>query len=155
MEIRTAANVDDLAIPRHSCAGICAPHFHRTGPQSVSASGCEFDFLGLGYLRQKDLTAKSPARGIELLGYREVDRGIGGPVTMNDKISVSEVKDLGDGKFSVRLEIGSPEGALSQTQTVSADGHDAAVQIAKESFSRWLKKITEYAVKNMPSRMRN
>ena len=74
---------------------------------------------------------------------------------MNDKISVSDVKDLGDGKFSVRLEIGSPEGALSQTQTVSADGYDAAVQIAKESFSRWLKKVAEYAIKNMPTRMRN
>jgi hypothetical protein len=76
---------------------------------------------------------------------------------MNDKISVSEVRDLGDGKFSVRLnlETGSPENALSQTQTVSADGYEAAVQIAKESFSRWLQKVAEYAVKNMPSKMRN
>jgi hypothetical protein len=76
---------------------------------------------------------------------------------MNDKISVSEVKDLGGGKFSVRLklETGSSEAALSQTQTVSADGYDAAVQIAKESFSRWLKKVAEYAVKNMPSSMQN
>jgi hypothetical protein len=76
---------------------------------------------------------------------------------MNNKISVSEVKDLGGGKFSVRLnmETGSPEAALSQTQTVSADGYDAAVQIAKESFSRWLKQIMECAVKNMPPRMRN
>jgi hypothetical protein len=76
---------------------------------------------------------------------------------MNNQISVSEVKDLGGGKFSVRLtvETGSPEVALSQTQTVSAEGYDAAVQIAKEAFSRWLKKVTEYAVKNMPPRMQN
>lgn len=76
---------------------------------------------------------------------------------MNDKISISEVRDLGDGKFSVRLklEMGSPEHVLSRTETVSADGHDAAVQIAKESFLRWLKKAAEYAIKSMPSRMRN
>jgi|HubBroStandDraft_2_1064218.scaffolds.fasta_scaffold2089814_1 hypothetical protein len=74
---------------------------------------------------------------------------------MRDKMSVSDVRDLGDGKFSVRLEIGGPEGVLSQTQTVSADGYDTAVQIAKDSFSRWLKKVTEYAIKNMPTRMRN
>ena len=70
-------------------------------------------------------------------------------------ISVSEVKDFGGGRFSVRLTVEGPEGALSQTQTVWADDCDAAVQIAKESFLRWLKKLTEHAVKNMPSRMRN
>jgi hypothetical protein len=74
---------------------------------------------------------------------------------MNDKISVRDVKDFGNGKFSVQLEVAGPEGSLSQTQTVSADGYDAAVEIAKESFSRWLKKVTELALKRMPSRMRN
>jgi len=76
---------------------------------------------------------------------------------MSKQISIGEVKDLGGGKFSVRLNLGTanPDTALSQTQTVSADGYDAAVQIAKESFSRWLKKAAEYAVKTMPSRTRN
>jgi hypothetical protein len=74
---------------------------------------------------------------------------------MFDHISVGEVRDLGGGKFSVRLTVEATEGALSRTETVAAEGHDAAVQIAKESFSRWLKKVTEYAVKNMPARMRN
>ena len=77
------------------------------------------------------------------------------PVMTNDRISVGEVKDLGGGKFSVRLTVEGPEGAVSQTQTVSADDRDTAVQIAKESFSRWLKNMTEVAVKNMPTRMRN
>jgi len=68
---------------------------------------------------------------------------------MNDRISVGEVKNLGGGKFSVRLtfDSGSPANSLSQTQTVLADGYDAAVQIAKEAFSRWLKKL-EHVVKN-------
>jgi hypothetical protein len=79
----------------------------------------------------------------------------GRPVTITDKISLSDVKDLGDGKFSVRLEIGGPDGVLYQTPTVSADGYDAAVQIAKASFSRWLTKVIEHAIKNMPTRMRN
>ena len=77
------------------------------------------------------------------------------PVMTNDRVSVDEVKDLGGGKFSVRLTVDGPEGAVSQTQTVSADDREAAVQIAKESFLRWLKKVTEYAVKNIPTRMRN
>jgi hypothetical protein len=71
------------------------------------------------------------------------------------QVSVDEVKDLGGGRFSVRLSVESPEGALSQTQTVLADTHDAAVQLAKEAFSRWLDKVTEYAVRNMPARMKN
>jgi hypothetical protein len=68
---------------------------------------------------------------------------------MNNKISVGDVKDLGGGRFSVRLNFstGSPENSLSQTQTVLADGYDAAVQIAKEAFLRWLNKV-EYVVKN-------
>jgi len=68
---------------------------------------------------------------------------------MNDRISVGEVKNLGGGKFSVRLtfDAGSPGNSLSQTQTVLADGYDAAVQIARHAFLRWLKKI-EYVVKN-------
>jgi len=80
---------------------------------------------------------------------------MGSAAVINSQISVDEVKDLGGGKFLIRLTVEGPEGALSQTQTVSADKYAAAVQIAKESFSRWLKKVTEYAVKNMPSRMRN
>ena len=74
---------------------------------------------------------------------------------MFDHISVGEVKDLGGGKFSVRLTVEAPEGAVSRTETVVARGHDAAVQIAKESFSRWLKKVTEYVAKNIPAKMRN
>ena len=74
---------------------------------------------------------------------------------MNSQISVCEVKDLGGGKFSIELTVESREGVLSQTQTVSADTYDAAVQIARESFSRWLEKVTEFTVKNMPSKMRN
>ena len=74
---------------------------------------------------------------------------------MFDHISVGEVKDLGGGKFSVRLTVEAPEGAVSRTETVAAEGHDAAVQIAKESFLlRWLKKVTEYVAKNIPAKMR-
>jgi hypothetical protein len=74
---------------------------------------------------------------------------------LNDSVCVGEVKDLGGGKFSVRLSVESPEGTLSQTQTVSADNRDAAVQIAKECFSRWLRKVTAVAIRNMPAKMRN
>jgi hypothetical protein len=74
---------------------------------------------------------------------------------MFDHISVGEVKDLGGVKFSVRLTVEAPEGALSRTETVAAEGHDAGVQIAKESFAPWLKKLTEYAIKNMPTIMQN
>jgi hypothetical protein len=73
----------------------------------------------------------------------------------NDKISVGEVKDLGGGNFSVSLTVEAPESAVSRTETVSAQDRDAAVQIAKESFRRWLKKVAEYVVKNMPETMRN
>ena len=74
---------------------------------------------------------------------------------MNDSVCVGDVKDLGGGKFSVQLSVKSAEGTLSQTQTVSADGRDAAVAIARECFARWLKKVAEYAVRNMPAKMRN
>ena len=74
---------------------------------------------------------------------------------INSKISVGEIKDLGGGKFSVRLMVEGPEGAVSQTQTVSAENRDAAIQRAKEDFSRWLIKVTETAIKMMPSRMKN
>jgi len=77
------------------------------------------------------------------------------PVTVNDQIRIGDVKDLGDGKFSVRLSVNSPEGTLSQTQTVAADGRDAAIAIARECFARWLKKVTEVAVRNIPAKMRN
>ena len=80
---------------------------------------------------------------------------MGSPSATNDKISVGEVKDLGDGKFSVQLTIEGPEGAVSRTETVVARDGDAAVQIAKDSFRRWLKKATDYLLKNMPERMRN
>jgi hypothetical protein len=73
----------------------------------------------------------------------------------NDRISVGEVKGLGGGRFSVQLTVEAPEGAISQTQTVLADNRDAAVQLAKDAFSRWLKKVTEYAVKNMSTNIRN
>ena len=64
---------------------------------------------------------------------------------MNNKILVRDVKDLGEGKFSVRLDLdtGSSETDVSQTQTLSADGYDAAVEIAKQDFSRWLKLVVD------------
>ena len=74
---------------------------------------------------------------------------------LNDSVCVGDVKDLGGGKFSVQLSVKSPEGTLSQTQTVSADGRDAAVAIAKECFARWLKKVTAVAIRNLPPKMRN
>ena len=80
---------------------------------------------------------------------------MGIPAMMNDKISVGEVKDLGRGKFSVCLTVEEPESVVSRTETVSAQDRDAAVQIAKDSFRRWLKKVTAYVVKNMPEAMRN
>jgi hypothetical protein len=73
----------------------------------------------------------------------------------NGRILVGDVKNLGGGKFSVRLTVEGPEGTLSQTQTVAAEGHDAAVQIAREAFLRWAGKVAAYAVKNMPASMRN
>ena len=74
---------------------------------------------------------------------------------MNHRISVGEVKDLGGGKFSVQLGLEASGNAISQTQTVSADGPDAAVQIAREGFSRWLDKVMALAIRNMPPGMRN
>ena len=74
---------------------------------------------------------------------------------MQDKILTDEVRDLGGGKFSVRLTLTSPEGAISQIQTVAADGSDRAVQIAKEAFSAWLKQVAQYTVRNLPPSLRN
>lgn len=76
---------------------------------------------------------------------------------MNGRIIVGAVKDLGGGKFSVRVnfDTGNPDTALSQTQTVAADSRDAAIEIAKVDFSRWLEQITAFAVRNMPPNMRN
>jgi hypothetical protein len=71
------------------------------------------------------------------------------------QICVGDVKDLGSGKFLVRLTVEGPEGSLSQTQTVSADGHDTAVQIAREAFLRWAGKAAAYAVKICRQKMRN
>jgi hypothetical protein len=69
---------------------------------------------------------------------------------MNPQMSVNEVKDLGDGKFSVRLNLDtqSPEVALSHAEIVLADGVDAAVQTAKASFTRWLGHVLEYVAKH-------
>jgi hypothetical protein len=69
---------------------------------------------------------------------------------MNPQMSVNEAEDLGDGKFSVKLslETQSPEVALTHTETVSADGLEAAVQIAKTSFSRWLGHVLDYVAKH-------
>ena len=76
-------------------------------------------------------------------------------VAVNNNITVRDVKNLGNGEFSVRLEIVASETSLSRTENVSADSHDAAVEIAKESFARWIKKVAEVTVKMMPARMRN
>ena len=72
-----------------------------------------------------------------------------------DRISVDEVTDFGRGKFSVRLSVGGAGGSLSQTQTVSAEGRDEAVRSAKEAFVRWLDKVTDYTIQNLPSGKRN
>jgi hypothetical protein len=60
---------------------------------------------------------------------------------MNPQISINEVKDLGDGQFLVRLNLDTqnPEVAISHTETVSADGIEDAVQIARRGYVRWLK----------------
>jgi hypothetical protein len=80
---------------------------------------------------------------------------MGGLIVTNENVSVGEVRDLGGGKFSVQLSIEGPEGTVSRTETVSAHDRGAAVQTAKKSFSRWLKKATDYILKNMPSKMRH
>jgi hypothetical protein len=79
------------------------------------------------------------------------------PDMSRDHMIVGEVKDLGDGKFSVQLtiEAGSPATTVSQTAMVAADGYNDAVQSAKELFSRYLRKAGDYLMRNMPSRMRN
>ena len=74
---------------------------------------------------------------------------------MPRQIRVDDVTELGNGRFAVRLSVGEAEGSLSQTQTVSADGPEAAVQAAKEAFARWLDKVTDYVLRSMPSKMRN
>jgi hypothetical protein len=68
---------------------------------------------------------------------------------MNPQISINEVKDLGDGQFLVRLNLDTqnPEVAISHTETVSADGIEAAVQIARRGFVRWLKMVLDYVAK--------
>ena len=78
------------------------------------------------------------------------------PVVMNNEIpplfSVSEKKNLGGSKFSacLKVETGTSKVALSQSQTVTADAGETAVKIAKESFSRWINKEIDPAIKNMP-----
>jgi hypothetical protein len=65
-------------------------------------------------------------------------------------MSVSEVKDLGDGKFSVRLDLvtQSPDVAISHAETVSADGYDNAVEVAKQAFVRWLEHVMSLVAKH-------
>lgn len=72
-----------------------------------------------------------------------------GVLAVKYPISVGEVKDLGDGKFSVRLNLDtpSPEVALSQTEIVSADSYEAAVEIAKRSFARFIKRMIDQGIK--------
>jgi hypothetical protein len=68
---------------------------------------------------------------------------------IKNKILVSDVKDLGEGKFSVRLDLdgGSTEHVYSQTQTVSADGYDTAVEIARRDFEQWIKVLIDSVAK--------
>jgi hypothetical protein len=70
---------------------------------------------------------------------------------MVSQITVDEVKPLGDRRFAVRLTMSAPIGqtALSQTQAVVADDAEAAVQTAKEAFSRWLDKVARVALCNI------
>jgi len=76
---------------------------------------------------------------------------------MNSRICIDQVKDLGGGRFVVRLHLAGAGGdaTLSRTQTVLAEGHEAAVQIAKESFTRWLGQVMDIAMKSLPPGMRN
>jgi len=74
---------------------------------------------------------------------------------MHGQIVVDEVKNLGNGKFSVRLSVGGSEGSLTQTQIVTAEGQEPAVQLAKEAFARWLDKVMDYTIRTLPSKMRN
>jgi hypothetical protein len=69
---------------------------------------------------------------------------------MNPQMSVKESKDLGNGTFSVKLSLDtqSPEVALTHTETVVADGLEAAVQIARASFTRWLGHVLDYVAKH-------
>lgn len=69
---------------------------------------------------------------------------------MNPQMSVSEVKDLGDGEFSVRLDLvtQSSDVAISHTEAVSADSHHDAVQIAKQAFLRWLEHVMALVAKH-------
>jgi len=74
---------------------------------------------------------------------------------MHGQIVVDAVTDLGNGQFSVRQSVGGAEGSLSQTQTVAAEGQEAAVRSAKEAFVRWLDKVSDHVVRTLPSNMRN
>jgi hypothetical protein len=71
---------------------------------------------------------------------------------MVSQIIVDDVKSLGERMFAVRLTARTPMGdtALSRTQTVRADEPEAAVRIAKEEFSRWLKKVARVALQITP-----
>ena len=74
---------------------------------------------------------------------------ISNKISTSEKLLTNEVTDLGGGKFLVRLnwDTGNPEIALSHTETVSADGCDAAVQIAKRSFAEWIQLMLDCAAK--------
>jgi hypothetical protein len=80
---------------------------------------------------------------------------MGRRVADNSRICIDQITVLGGGAYSIRLTVQGPEGALSQTQTVSAPGPDAAIQIAKQDFARWLEKVRQYTVRNLPANMRN
>lgn len=64
-------------------------------------------------------------------------------------ISVDDVKDLGDGNFRVRLSVGNSDNEIAHTDIISAVTCDAAIQQAKQDFSRWLKKAFDLASKRV------
>lgn len=60
---------------------------------------------------------------------------------LHKQISIGEVTELDGSRFRIRLELGTPENTLSQTQIVEAGGRDAAIELANQAFQRYLEKI--------------
>jgi hypothetical protein len=67
---------------------------------------------------------------------------------MDRSILVDEAEDLGGGNFRVRLRVGNGENQLTHADIISAPSCDAAVQKAREDFSRWLKMVFDVAAKS-------
>ena len=66
---------------------------------------------------------------------------------MIDKIDVGEVKHLSGDEYSVQLRVAGDDTEISNTETVSAGGRDAAIEAAKQNFANWLKVATDIGQK--------